>query len=117
MIAMKHVAFSSFIRTIALAVGLHLLVSCSMFRGKETAEGRSGTSAERTDIVRTGMSPNEVERLLGKPDNVAPGPCTIAGQTQSCQVWRYTKRRQSTLWFTGESAAARLELFDLEVLR
>jgi hypothetical protein len=63
------------------------------------------------------MSPNEVERLLGKPDNVAPGPCTIAGQTQSCQVWRYTKRRQSTLWFTGESAAARLELFDLEVLR
>jgi|GEM_PF-2317400 len=114
---MKRVALRSLTSMTALALGLQLLAGCSMFRSKDTAESRSGTTAERSDVVRTGMSPNEVERLLGKPDNVSPGPCTIAGQTRSCQVWRYTRKRQSTLWFSGESAAARLELFDLEVVR
>lgn len=101
---------------IALLV-LHCLAGCTLFRSKESGELRGDGQSLRSDIVRTGMSPSEVERLLGKPDNVSTGSCTLAGQTSVCQIWRYSRKRQTTLWFSGESGAARLELFDLESLR
>jgi len=98
-------------------VAFLMLAGCSMFADKAKNNGREDAENLRSDVIRTGMAPIEVERLLGKPDSISTGPCSLEGQPRSCQIWRYTKKRQSTLWFSSTSSATRLELFDLEALR
>jgi len=104
------------LRPFSLAAVGFAFAACSLFKS-EDRDGREAAQTQRSDLIRTGMTPSEVERLLGKPDSLTTGPCSLEGQPRTCQIWRYTKKRQSTLWFSSTSSATRLELFDLEALR
>jgi hypothetical protein len=56
-----------------------------------------------------------VERLFGKPNRVTTEVCKLGGMTSDCLVWRYTERRQATIWFHGSDPL--VVLFDLETVR
>lgn len=93
---------------------LLVLSACSMFQRDKPSVKTTETGAKVTTLS-TGMNGLEVERLFGKPNRVTTEVCKLGGMTSDCLVWRYTERRQATIWFHGSDPL--VVLFDLETVR
>jgi hypothetical protein len=94
---------------IALALG-----ACSMFQ-RDRPPMKTAETMQKQLTVATGMSGIDVERLLGKPNRVSQEPCKLGHNKSECQVWRFTERRQATVWLHG--AEPRVVMFDLDAVR
>ena len=90
------------------------LSACSMFQRDRPSVKTTDTSP-KSATLSTGMSGFEVERLIGKPNRVTTEACKLGNKTSECLIWRYTERRQATIWFHGSDPL--VVLFDLENVR
>ncbi|HAB46868.1 MAG: hypothetical protein EBT36_10215 [Betaproteobacteria bacterium] len=90
------------------------LSACSMFQ-RDRPGVKTGEAPQKQLAVATGMTGMDVERLLGKPNRVSTEPCKLANSKSECLVWRFTERRQATVWFHG--AEPSVVMFDLDAVR